>query len=221
MASSAPRVVIIGAGIGGLAFAIALKRKFAFENFIIYEKTGAVGGAWQENTYPGCSCDIAAPFYSLSSDQNPEWQSSHPFQPEILEYWKNLSHKYALTSHIQVNTLVVKAVWDSKRNCYSIITKDLKTGNQSIAEAEILISAMGILEVPRFPEIPGVQDFEGAMFHSARWVDMDLNGKRVAIIGNGASASQLLPSIAKNPKVHVTQFCRTANWLFPPVGIPH
>ncbi|KAG5723033.1 hypothetical protein E4T56_gene7479, partial [Termitomyces sp. T112] len=108
-----PRVVIIGAGVGGLSFAIALKRKFEYQDFTIFEKTDAVGGTWHEHTYPGCSSDIPIPFYSLSTDQDPDWTASHPFQPEIQNYWARLSKKYSLTPHIKFGTVVVKAVWDS------------------------------------------------------------------------------------------------------------
>ncbi|KAG6872308.1 hypothetical protein C0995_011072 [Termitomyces sp. Mi166 len=183
-----PRVVIIGAGVGGLSFSIALKRKYGYQNFTIFEKTDAVGGTWHENTYPGCSADMSIHFYSLSTDQKPDWTSSHPFQPEIQDYWDGLSKKYSLTPHIKFGTVVIKAVWDLNASCYHITFEDIKTGTQSITSAEILVSALGILEIPRPPDIPGLCDFEGTVFHSARWVDMKLDGKCVAVIGNGASA---------------------------------
>ncbi|KAG5717267.1 hypothetical protein E4T56_gene14988, partial [Termitomyces sp. T112] len=143
--------------------------------------------------------------------------ASHPFQPEIQNYWARLSKKYSLTPHIKFGTVVVKAVWDSHASCYHITYEDVKTGKQSTTSAEILVSALGILEIPKIPNISGLSDFEGTVFHSARWVDMNLDGKRVAVIGNGASATQFLPIIANTPNIHITQFCRTPNWVFPPV----
>ncbi|KAG6886526.1 hypothetical protein C0992_003560 [Termitomyces sp. T32_za158] len=167
----------------------------------------------------GCSSDIPIPFYSLSTDQKPDWTSSHPFQPEIRDYWDGLSEKYSLTSHIRFGKIVVKAVWEANTSCYHITTEDVKTGTQSTTSAEILVSALGVLEVPKSPDVPGLSDFRGTLFHSARWVDVDLDGKRVAVIGNGASATQFLPIIAKTPNIQITQFCRTPNWLFPPSNV--
>ncbi|KAG6902861.1 hypothetical protein C0995_010746 [Termitomyces sp. Mi166 len=220
-----PRIAIIGAGAGGLSFAIALKRKYGYQNFTrslngtikkIFEKTDAVGGTWHENTYP-----VKIYIYQWKVTiklilNKPDWTSSHPFQPEIQDYWDGLSKKYSLTPHIKFGTVVIKAVWDSNASCYHITFEDVETWTQSITSAEILVSALGVLEIPRSPDIPGLYDFEGTIFHSARWVDMKLDGKCVAVIGNGASATQFLPIIAKTPNIRITQFCRTPNWLFPP-----
>ncbi|KAF8071788.1 hypothetical protein FPV67DRAFT_1651086 [Lyophyllum atratum] len=216
---SDPRVIIIGAGIGGIAFAIALKRQFGFENFTIFEKSFGVGGTWWENVYPGCSSDVAVHFYSLSTDQKPDWSSSHPFQPEIQAYWNDLSEKYSLPSDIVYGRKVVKAVWEQAAHLYHVTTEDVTTGKQSTTSAEIVISALGFLEIPRFPDISGISDFRGTIFHSARWVDSKLEGRRVAVIGNGASATQFLPVIAKETNIRITQFCRTPNWIFPPIRI--
>lgn len=138
--------------------------------------------------YPGCSSDIAAHFYSLSTDLNANWSYTHPFQPELERYWDGLSLKYSLSSHIVFNCMVIAASWDAEEHAYHITTKNVITGEQSSTTAQVLISALGILEVPRFPDIPGISDFKHLIFHSARWVDTALSGKRVAVIGNGASA---------------------------------
>ncbi|KAG6919169.1 hypothetical protein DXG01_008467 [Tephrocybe rancida] len=111
----------------------------------------------------------------------------------------------------------VKAVWDSDESLYHVTWENVKTGKQATTKAEILVSALGILEIPRFPAIPGLSEFKGNIFHSARWVDKGLDGKQVAVIGNGASATQFLPIIAKRPGINITQFCRTPNWILPPV----
>ncbi|KAG6865187.1 hypothetical protein C0991_004630, partial [Blastosporella zonata] len=141
-----------------------------------------------ENTYPGCSSDIPTPFYSLSTDQKPDWTCSHPFQPEIQAYWDELSKTHSITPRIRFGTLVLDAVWDSDQSLYQVTSQDVKTGIETITQAEILVSALGFLEAPRFPDIPGLTNFKGNLFHSARWVDEGLDGKRVAVIGNGASA---------------------------------
>jgi cation diffusion facilitator CzcD-associated flavoprotein CzcO len=117
-----------------------------------------------------------------------EWSSSHPFQPEIEDYLKQLTDKYSLSSHIVFGCKVVAAIWDSTEHLYHIQTQDVLTGKQSTTTAQVLISAIGILEIPRYPEIKGISDFRGTIFHSARWDDTELSGKRVAVIGNGASA---------------------------------
>ncbi|RDB25927.1 Baeyer-Villiger monooxygenase [Hypsizygus marmoreus] len=212
-----PRVVIVGAGIGGLSFAIALKRQLAFENFTIFEKANSVGGTWRENVYPGCSSDVGIHFYSLSTEPKSDWTCTHPFQPEIQAYWEELAHKHSLEKHIVFGHKVVKAVWDAGAHLYHITVEDTRTGEQITTTAEILISALGILEVPMYPDIPGLSDFRGTIFHSARWIDTELSGKRIAVIGNGASATQFLPIISKLPDIQVTQFCRTANWILPPI----
>lgn len=214
-----PRIVIIGAGIGGLSFAIALKKKFSgFSNFTVYEKASDVGGTWKGNTYPGCSSDVGMHWYSLSTDLNPDWHYTHGYQPQIQSYWQGLSRKYNLYPHVVFNTLVVSAEWDYQDEVYRIITEDGVTGTRSTSFAKILISAVGILDVPRYPDFPGLGTFKGEQFHSARWDhNVDLRNKRVAVIGNGASATQFVPVISSDPTVNITNFCRTPNWLHPPV----
>jgi len=212
-----PEIAIIGSGPGGLTFAIALKQQLGYNNFTIFEKANSVGGTWRDNIYPGCSSDNNIHFYSLSTDLKPDWNTTHAFQPEIEEYWQKLSEKYSLLPHLVFGCEVVAANWDSLAQVYHITTKDVKTGALSLTTARILVSAVGLLAVPKFPDIPGLADFRGTMFHSARWVDTELDGKRVAVIGNGASATQFLPIISQRPNIRVTQFCRTPNWLFPPL----
>ncbi|KAF8888353.1 hypothetical protein BD779DRAFT_1623853 [Infundibulicybe gibba] len=215
---STPRIAVIGAGPGGLTFAIALKRQLGYENFIMYEKASDVGGTWRDNIYPGCASDVPMHWFSLSTDLNPNWTSTHCDSDEIQRYWKQLSIKYAIESHIAYNHLVHSATWDAAEQLYHIVVEDLKTGTKSSTSANILISAVGILEVPRPPDIPGVKDFAGDVFHSARWNNsVELHGRKVAVIGNGASATQFVPLIASDPEVQVTQFCRTPNWLVPPI----
>ncbi|KAF8843419.1 FAD/NAD(P)-binding domain-containing protein [Paxillus ammoniavirescens] len=210
-----PRVVIIGAGVGGLTYAIALKRQFGFENFTIYEKADEVGGCWRANTYPGCSSDVEIHWYSLSSDLNPNWNKSHGLQPEIQEYWIGLSKKYQLYPHLAFNTKVISAEWNSSANHYNLLVEDIPTGKRTTSTAEILISAVGVLEMPNIPyEMSGIQKFEGISFHSAEWPrGLDLRHKRVAVVGNASSGAQFVPSISADPSVNVVNFIRTPVWF--------
>ncbi|KAJ6500897.1 hypothetical protein C8R45DRAFT_1210584 [Mycena sanguinolenta] len=211
-----PHVVIIGAGIGGMAMAIELKR-IGFTNFTIIEKASEVGGTWRDNKYPGCASDTAIHLYSLSSDLNPDWLHSVAFQPAIQEYWLRLASKYELYSNIIFNRKVVSAQWDMRTQKYDIITEE-SDGTLIPLTAAILVSAPGLLERPKFPDIPGISDFRGESFHSARWdSSISLSGKRVAIIGSSASATQIVPLISKDPSVSVTQFCRSRSWILPPI----
>ncbi|KAJ7060294.1 hypothetical protein C8F01DRAFT_1369948 [Mycena amicta] len=213
-----PAIVIVGAGIGGVSCAIALKRQLNCEDLIIYEKASDVGGTWRDNIYPGASSDVGIHFYSLSTDLNPDWPSTHGSQRETLDYWRKLTAKYNIYPRITFNTRVVSATWNAKEQQYHIVVENVLTGDRSNTTAKILISAIGLLEVPRFPDIPGLDSFKGAKFHSARWdTGVDLYGKRVAVIGNGASSTQFIPLISKDPSVEITQFCRTPNWFLPPI----
>ncbi|KAJ7612218.1 hypothetical protein FB45DRAFT_760152 [Roridomyces roridus] len=198
-----------------MACAIALKRQLGLTDFKIFEKAADIGGTWRDNIYPGASSDSAIHYYSLPSDLSADWPSTHGSQPDTLAYWKKLAEKYNLYEHIAFNHLVISAEWDSEHNLYHVVTQDA-LGIKSSTTAKILISALGILEVPRYPDIAGVESFRGEHFHSARWdTRVALSGKRVAVIGNGASATQFVPIISRDPTTQVTQFCRTANWYLP------
>ncbi|KAK7458842.1 hypothetical protein VKT23_009851 [Stygiomarasmius scandens] len=205
--------------VGGISFGIALRRQFpGFENFKIYEKESEVAGTWHVNTYPGCSSDIYIHFFSASTDLYPEWEYSHGFQPQIESYWKSLHKKYDLYSHTEFNTLVTSAEWDPTESVYHIVTKNLLTGEEKKDTANILISALGVLEVVKIPQFRGIETFKGQTFHSGRWDhSVDLRGKRVAVVGNGASATQFVPVISEDPSTKVVNFIRTPNWFLPPI----
>ncbi|KAG1809003.1 hypothetical protein EV424DRAFT_1543235 [Suillus variegatus] len=217
------RVAIIGAGIAGLTQAIALKTKLKFHNFTIYEKESEVGGVWRANTYPGCSSDIEIHWYSLSSDPYPYWNASHGLQPEIQAYWIKLSKKYNLYPHIAFNTKVLSAEWDDAKQQYNIIVEDVSSGKRMSSVANVVISAVGILQVPKIPyEIPGVRKFQGTSFHSAQWPgSINLQNKRVAVIGNASSGAQFVPSISEDPSVEVVNFIRTPTWFNTRPHIPY
>ncbi|KAL4260335.1 FAD-binding Monooxygenase Superfamily protein [Pleurotus pulmonarius] len=215
-------IAIIGAGMGGLTFAIKLKQQIPHARFTIFEKASEVGGTWRDNIYPGAASDVGIHFYSLSTDLKPDWNYTHAGQAEIQEYWINLARKYELYPHIVFNTRIVGARWNADEQRYQIEGENVATQAKVSTHAEILISAQGILETPNVPKIPGLSKFKGDLFHSARWrEDVLLEGKKVGVIGNGASAMQFIPHIAEQPRIEVTQFCRTAKWIIPPVREPY
>ncbi|KAJ8509084.1 hypothetical protein ONZ45_g8707 [Pleurotus djamor] len=157
-------------------------------------------------------------FYSLSSDLKPDWSSTHGSQPCIQEYWISLTKKYGLYSNIIFNTRIESAAWNSAKKYYDIFARNILTGERIHTVAEIFVPAVGLLNNPHYPKIDGLSSFQGQVFHSARWrADVDLNNKRVAVIGNAASAMQLVPPVAARPGIHVTQFCRTPSWILPPI----
>ncbi|KAJ8094043.1 hypothetical protein PM082_009933 [Marasmius tenuissimus] len=239
MAQKQPRIVIVGTGVGGIAFAVNLRKKLpGFDNFVLYEKANDLGGTWRSNTYPGCSSDVPSHFFSLSTDLNPDWDYTHARQSQFLGYWQSVATKYDLFSRMVFNTMVTSATWNPATSKWRVTTRPVKedisqiraegeeaiekvaedTEGESVDEADIFISALGILEVVNYPNIPGLDLFKGGLFHSGAWDHtVDLKGKRVAVIGNGASATQFVPVISEDPLVQVTNFCRTPNWVLPPI----
>ncbi|KAJ3483526.1 hypothetical protein NLI96_g6248 [Meripilus lineatus] len=208
------QVVIIGAGVGGLSAGIALKRQLGLHAFKILEQAEDIGGTWHDNTYPGCASDIDTHWYSLSTDLNPHWASTHVSQPELKEYWKQLASKYSLYDQLVLNRQVTSVDWDNQQQLYKITSQDSKSKKIFNDAAQIVICATGILYVPFVPpELESIKKFRGSAFHSARWDNtIDLHNKRVAVVGNGCSATQLVPIIAKDPTTQVVNFCRTPHW---------
>jgi cation diffusion facilitator CzcD-associated flavoprotein CzcO len=202
-------VAIAGTGFSGLGMAIALKRE-AKRSFVVFEKAASVGGTWRENDYPGCACDVPSHLYSFSFEQNPNWSRMFPTQPEIRAYLEATADKYRVRDNIRFNTAVTAARWDDAAQLWRVETSDGR-----VTTARVFVSGMGGLHVPQFPDLPGRESFAGASFHSAQWRhDVALEGKRVAIIGTGASAIQIAPAIA--PKVaQLTLFQRTPPWVMP------
>ncbi|KAK7514695.1 cyclohexanone monooxygenase [Phyllosticta citriasiana] len=201
-------LVIIGAGMSGLCMAIDLIKRSSCRNFVIIEKGSGCGGTWRENKYPGCCCDIWSHLYSFSFEQNPYWTRTHPGQEELQEYLENIARKWDLFRHMRLNTVVETTVRVAGE-------KDREFVENYTISFDFLVSAVGQLNVPQYPTVPGMNDFEGKSMHSARWDwSYDLRGKRVAVIGNGASAVQLIPEVAKVVS-SLTIFQRQANWLLP------
>ncbi|KDR70333.1 hypothetical protein GALMADRAFT_76113, partial [Galerina marginata CBS 339.88] len=199
---------------GGLASAIALKRQLGFFNFTV--RSSNLSKFWGRlNKNYGCSSDVPMSFYSLSTDLS-DWKESHGYQKDILEYWVHLAEKYDLYRHISFNCKVVSVEWDSAINQYEVVTEDSATKNLTRSTANVVISAIGILDTPRYAAIPGLELYKGHTFHSARWDHtVELNGRRVGVIGNGSSATQFVPRITEDPKVQVIHFCRSPNWFLP------
>jgi cation diffusion facilitator CzcD-associated flavoprotein CzcO len=203
------RVIIVGTGFSGLGMAIALK-KARVDDFVILEKAGDVGGTWRENTYPGCACDIRSHLYSYSFELKSDWSREFAPQEEILGYIRDCVDKYDLRRHIRFNTEVTGAEWDEPTSTWQVTT-----GDGGTVRGRALVLGIGPLHLPSVPEIPGLERFEGTAFHSATWDhDHDLSGKRVAVIGTGASAIQFVPKIAKKTS-QLTVFQRTPPWILP------
>jgi cation diffusion facilitator CzcD-associated flavoprotein CzcO len=199
-------VAIIGSGFSGLGMAIRLKQA-GMNDFVVLERAGEVGGTWQANTYPGCACDVPSHLYSFSFAPNPDWTQTYSTQPEIWAYLRRVADDFGVRPHVQLNTAVESAVWVDDH-------WELET-SQGTLRARVLVAGMGPLTEPKIPEISGLDDFDGPVFHSARWDhDVDLAGKRVASIGTGASAIQYVPAIQPEvSQLHVFQ--RTAPWVLP------
>jgi cation diffusion facilitator CzcD-associated flavoprotein CzcO len=202
-------IAIIGTGFSGIAMAVLLKRA-GIESFTILEKASDIGGTWRDNTYPGAACDIPSHLYSFSFEPKPDWSRAYSPQEEIQNYLRHCVDKYRLREHIRFNSEVTGAEFDAATGVWTVRIKD---GVPLAARAVVL--GNGALSIPSYPDIPGVETFTGTTFHSARWDhDYDLDGKRVAVIGTGASAIQFVPEIAPAVKqMHLFQ--RTPPWILP------
>ncbi len=202
------RIAIVGSGFAGLGTAIRLKQA-GIEDFVVLERDADVGGTWWANTYPGCQCDIPSHLYSFSFALNPGWTRTYSLQPEILEYLRRVSREQGVGPHVRFNCEVKAAHWDEDSQLWRI-----ETSHGEIT-AELLIAGPGPLSEPKLPEIEGIERFQGTIFHSARWNhEHSLLGKRVAVIGTGASSIQFVPRIQPEvSKLHVFQ--RTAPWVVP------
>ena len=202
------RVAIVGAGFGGLGIGIKLHQA-GKSDFLILEKGDDVGGTWRDNTYPGCQCDVPSNLYSYSFALNPKWTRTFPTQPEVLEYLRSCARRFGLIDKVSLNTELISARWDAVQHVWRITT------NRGEVVSDILICGQGGLSEPAIPDLPGLESFEGPVFHSATWDHtVDLTGKRVAVVGTGASAIQFVPKI--QPQVaHLDLYQRTPAWVLP------
>ncbi|KAI0038078.1 FAD/NAD(P)-binding domain-containing protein [Auriscalpium vulgare] len=213
----AVHIVIIGAGLAGIATAIALKKQLHFDDFTIYERQASVGGVWQENTYPGCGSDVPGHWYSLSNELNPRWSALYVSQPEIRDYYLDIWTRHGLAAHTVFGAEVVSAEWDSAAQQYDVEIEHGATRARERRTARVVVWAAGGFHAPVFPEdVPGVAQFKGPVWHSARWRhDVELKGKRVGVVGNGCSAAQFVPRISEDPSVEVVNFVRSPQWYIP------
>ena len=206
-------IAIVGSGFSGLGMAIRLKQA-GIHDFVVLERADEVGGTWQANTYPGCACDVPSHLYSFSFAPNPDWTQTYSTQPEIWDYLCRCADRFGVRPHVRLNCAVESATWLDHERRWQLET----TGGT--VRPRVLIAGMGPLTEPRIPDVPGLDAFEGEVWHSARWNhDFDLDGRRVASIGTGASAIQYVPEIAKRvERLHVFQ--RTPPWVLPHTSRP-
>ncbi|MCW2714455.1 MAG: FAD-dependent pyridine nucleotide-disulfide oxidoreductase [Frankiales bacterium] len=202
------QVAVIGSGFAGIGTAVALRRE-GIEDFVVLERSDSVGGTWRDNTYPGCACDVPSHLYSFSFAPNPEWSHVFSRQPEIRAYLERVTDDFGVRPHLHVDTELVSGAWDDTALLWRLET------NRGALTADVVVSGCGGLVEPHLPEVPGVESFQGPAFHSARWDhDVDLRGKRVAVIGTGASAIQFVPEIQKTVGSLIV-FQRTPPWIVP------
>lgn len=210
------RVAVIGAGPGGLGLGLLLRRA-GIEDFVIFDRAPGVGGTWRHNTYPGAACDVPSHLYSFSFLLNPHWTTTFAAQPEILAYFEWAADVGGLRPHLRLRTGVESATWDETTRHWCVRTD---TGEHW--QAQVVVSAVGMFNAPAIPDLPGLADFAGPVMHSARWDhEVSLTGKRVGVVGTGASAVQIVPAIAAET-ARVVVFQRSAPWIMPrgdaPIG---
>jgi cation diffusion facilitator CzcD-associated flavoprotein CzcO len=202
------RVAIIGSGFGGIAMAVKLQQRTSAE-YTIFEQDTGVGGTWFQNRYPGCEVDIPSHAYSFSFLKT-DWPRTHATQPELLAYAEDVVDRFGLRPRIRLETRVESVVWDDAAGTYTVTTA---AGDAQ--EFDFVVSAVGLLNVPRHPDWPGLDRFEGVAFHTSRWEhEHDLRGKRVAVVGTGSTAAQVVPALA--PEVgELFVYQREPGWIEP------
>jgi cation diffusion facilitator CzcD-associated flavoprotein CzcO len=207
-------VLVIGGGFAGLCMAIRLRQ--AGFSFLLLERAAEIGGTWQVNTYPGCACDIPSQLYSFSFELNSDWSRTYPMQREILAYLHACANKYKISERILLNTEAKEACFEEARRLWRV-----RTGQGETITARAIISAMGPLSRPTLGRLPAAERFQGKAFHSSEWDHTyDFAGKKVAVIGTGASAIQIVPQLA--PRVHsLCVFQRSPPWILPKFDVAH
>lgn len=207
-------VIVIGAGFGGICTGIKL-REAGIHDFVILEKAGGVGGTWRHNTYPGVGVDIPSFTYSFSFEKNPYWSRSYAKGPELMAYAEHCAEKYGLRPHLRLNTEVLAARFDEAHDVWTV-----HTANDRRLTCRFLMVAPGAFSTPKLPDIEGLDTFGGPVLHTAKWDHrVDLAGKRVAVIGTGASSVQVIPTIAGTVR-HQKVFQRTPIWVIPKPDFP-
>ena len=202
------RIVIIGSGFAGIGAAIRLKQA-GVHDFVILERAADLGGVWRDNSYPGCACDVESHLYEFSFAPNPDWSRRFSPSAEIRAYLRDCADRFGVLPHVRYNETVTDAAWDDGAAKWRV------TSTGGVYTASVLVAATGALSEPRLPDLPGIDQFQGPVFHSAQWNhSVDLAGKRVAVLGTGASAVQFVPAI--QPRVgRLVLFQRTPGWVIP------
>ena len=201
-------VAVVGGGFGGVGAAVMLNQA-GYSDVTVFERGDRLGGVWNHNTYPGAACDVPSHFYEFSFEPNPRWSRRYAPQAEIQAYLEDVARRHGVTDRFRTGTDVLSAAWDEERAKWVLETSG------GAHEADVLITACGQLSIPAFPPIPGADSFEGPAFHTAEWRhDVDLGGKRVAVVGTGCSAIQVVPAI--QPQVaRLDVYQRSPGWTFP------
>ncbi|MEO6604659.1 MAG: NAD(P)/FAD-dependent oxidoreductase [Aeromicrobium sp.] len=206
---------IIGSGFGAVAVAVELKRS-GHTDLRLWERADDLGGVWRDNTYPGAGCDVPSPLYSFSYEPNPRWTRRYALQEEIHAYIRKVADKHGITPLVQYGREVTAGTWDPTSSTWTVTFAD-----DSTETVDILISAVGQLSRPELPPIPGIETFKGTSFHSAEWDhSFDATGKRVAVVGAGASAVQFIPHLAADA-TRLMVFQRSPNYLMPKPDKPY
>jgi cation diffusion facilitator CzcD-associated flavoprotein CzcO len=210
--SSQRSVTVVGGGLGGVGAAVMLRRA-GYDDVTVFERGDRVGGVWHSNTYPGASCDIPSHLYEFSFAPNPRWSRCYAPQAEIQAYLEDVARRYGVADRIRTGIEVTRASWEAGRW--------LVETSAGTHETDVLLTACGQLSVPSVPAIPGLDGFAGPSFHTARWRhDVDLTGQRVAVVGTGCSAIQVVPAI--QPQVaHLDVYQRSPGWTIPKMDFPY
>jgi cation diffusion facilitator CzcD-associated flavoprotein CzcO len=205
---------VVGGGFSGVAAAVMLSRA-GYDDVTVFERGERVGGVWHHNTYPGAACDVPSHLYEFSFAPNPRWSHRYAPQAEIQTYLEEVARRHGVLDRIRTSTEVQRARWDAQRERWILDT------SAGAHEADVLLTACGQLSVPKVPPIPGLESFEGPAFHTAQWRhDVELTGKRVAVIGTGCSAIQAVPAI--QPVVeHIDVYQRSPGWTIPKMDFPY
>jgi cation diffusion facilitator CzcD-associated flavoprotein CzcO len=211
-----PRVVVVGAGFGGIAAGVYLRRA-GIENFTIYESSLGIGGTWWDNTYPGAEVDVGSHLYCFSFKPY-DWTRTHARQPELQKYLEETVDEFGLRPHLRLGVTITSAAWNEARQGWDVVLADGVSSMgrpTTVDECNVLISCVGFLNVPRYPTWPGLDTFAGPKFHTARWEHQhDLSGKTVAVVGTGSSSTQIVPAI--QPIVgQLYVFQREPGWVLP------
>ncbi|KAK3813301.1 MAG: putative flavin-binding monooxygenase-like protein [Benniella sp.] len=216
---STPDIVIIGAGFSGLCAGIRLQTQLNLHSYRIFELEPDIGGTWWANTYPGCACDVKSHNYSFTFEPNYEWSKAYADQPEIWEYMRRVARKYNIYDKVRFQTEIKRVQWDDDRQKWILDYVDLKSGQADRTEADIVFSGTGPLRIPLIPK--EFDNFTGPKWHTAQWDhSYDLTNKRVAVVGSGASAIQVVPSIVNKVKT-LEYYQRTASYVIPRNNNPY